>query len=110
MSDTREDKVAKLIDQMGFDPTKRSGPAADAISDAFDEIQAERKEKAKEEAKKLALEAVAILEEKKKFEKDYKKACEKFDKDFDKVWKKINGVAAIAAGDKPEEAAAPVEK
>ena len=92
----------KLKDRLGFDPTKRSGPTAEAVKGVIDKIVTERRELAAKKVEELMRQAITKLEEMEKLEKEFNKTKGQVDKDIGNLmnqlgWNKSEGEAPAEA-------------
>lgn len=84
------DNFSKLNEMLGFDASKHT-PLGSVLGDALKEVNEERAEKAKEECKKVVLEAIGIAEQAKQAERQFFSAQKKFDKQLGKLMGRLQG-------------------
>jgi len=89
MSD-KPDNFDKLNDLLGFDASKRT-PLGSVLQDALTEVNEERQEQAKAQAKEIVLEAIGVAEEAKKAEQNFLSAKKKFNKTLGKLMGRLQG-------------------
>ncbi len=91
----------KLVDLLGFDPTKRTtiSKGSKLFTEALAEITKERDEKAKGQATELFRKAIALSDERKKARQAFNSADAKFEKELGKVLNQIN---SLVSGKEPE--------
>lgn len=80
-----ETNLESLASLLGFDPTKKNQPTNDVLSEVIKELDAERRVKAKDEAKKVLTEALDLANKMKEAEKQFNTQKEKFNKELGKL-------------------------
>lgn len=93
MSGNVASNVERLARLIGFDPAKQNVDGG-VLADAIKEINEERGEKLKEEAKKLLIEAIGLRQEIKKAENAFAGEIGKFNKGLGKILNRIESMSS----------------
>lgn len=89
-----------LNDLLGFDSTKHPTPTSALFTEVATELQKERHDKAKGQAKELLTKAIELQSQQVGLEKKFNAEKQKFEKEFGKLMKQIE---ALVAGRDPEQ-------
>lgn len=87
---TKFDNFDKLNALLGFDAAKHT-PLGSVLQDALTEVNKERADQAKAQAKEIVLEAIGIAEDAKKAEQNFHSARRKFNKTLGKLLGRLQG-------------------
>ena len=91
--------LKSLEEIIGFNPTKRPTPTATLFAEVAADLNKERVEKAKTQAKELITKAIDLTTQRDELEKKFRKEVERFDKELGKLMGQID---QLSQGKEPQ--------
>ena len=91
------DNFDKLVNRLGFDPSKKPKIAGEMFSEVLAGLKKERMEKAREKATELLRKAISLKEERDKLEKEFVGKINKFDKELGSLLGQISNMVESEA-------------
>jgi len=104
MNDTNTNQpiASKLVDLLGFDPTK-NGITAEVFKEAVEDVEKERREALKAKATALVKETVQGLEDLNKLKNEFNGKTKAIEKKLQESFKKASNILKAANGEAVEE-------
>lgn len=97
----------RLNKLLGFDPTKRQSVTQELFKEVMDQVNADRMEKAREQAREQITKAIELRQQAAQLEKEFTGKMQKFDKELGKILssleRSLNPNAPQAAEEEEEE-------
>lgn len=101
-NETNQTVASKLVDLLGFDPTK-NGITAEIFKEAVDDVEKERREALKAKAAALVKETVQGLEDLRKLQNEFNGKSKAIEKKLQESFKKASNILKAANGEAVEE-------